>query len=65
MALKTSEETLSQILIFKGEVDKVVLNKNDLNYEWIENQLKLNNIDNIEKIYLGVLTAKKDLYIIR
>ena len=66
MVLETSEETLSQILIYKGKVDEVVLNKNKLTFEWIKEQLKNNNInEDMEKIYLGVLTPKKDLYIIR
>ena len=66
MVLETSEETLSQILIYKGKVDEVILNKNGLTYEWIENQLVVNNINEVvDKIYLGVLTPRKDLYIIK
>ncbi|MCF6464360.1 YetF domain-containing protein [Clostridium sp. Cult2] len=65
MAIETPEEVLSQIIIYKGKVDEITLKKNGLNYEWIDHQLKLNNIDKIDSIYIGILTPRKDLYIIR
>lgn len=63
MAIETSQDVLSEIIIYKGKIDRKTLNKNNLNYEWIKNELKLNNIDNIDSIYLGILTPDKRLYI--
>lgn len=64
-ALETSEEILSQILIYKGKIDEEILKKNKLTYKWIETQLKNNNIDSVENIYLGILTPKRELYFVR
>lgn len=63
MAMEPSQDILSQILIYKGKIDEKVLKKNKLSYDWIENELKSNNIDNINDIYLGILTSDKKLYI--
>lgn len=63
MAIESEQDILSQILIYKGKVDKNILEKNLLSYDWIKNELKSNNIDNINDIYLGVLTSDKKLYV--
>jgi len=63
MAIEPSQDILSQILIYKGKIDEKILKKNKLNYDWIYNELKSNNIDNINDIYLGLLTTDKKLYI--
>jgi uncharacterized membrane protein YcaP (DUF421 family) len=63
MAMEPSQDTLSQILIYKGKVDEKILNRNSLNYDWIDKELKSNNIDNIKAVYLGLLTTDKKLYI--
>ncbi|WP_353093977.1 DUF421 domain-containing protein [Tissierella praeacuta] len=63
MSIETKEDILSEIIIYKGRIDNEVLNKNNLNYSWIENQLKLADIDSINKVYLGVLTPDKNLYV--
>ena len=63
MAIKPSQDILSEILIYKGKIDEKILKKNTLNYDWVEKELKANNIDNINDIYLGLLTSDKKLYI--
>jgi uncharacterized membrane protein YcaP (DUF421 family) len=63
MAMEPAQDILSQILIYKGKVDEQILKKNLLSYDWIENELKSNNIDNIDDIYLGILTPDKKLYV--
>lgn len=63
MAIKPSEDILSEILIYKGKIDGKILKKNKLNYDWLNKQLKSNNIDTINDIYLGLLTSDKKLYI--
>lgn len=63
MAIDPSSDTLSQILIYKGKIDEKILKKNSLSYDWIDNELKSNNIDNIDDIYLGILAANKKLYV--
>ena len=63
MAIKTSNEILSEVVIYKGKIDESILNKYDLNSEWINNELKKNNINNINNVYLGILTLDKKLYI--
>ncbi|WP_066501785.1 DUF421 domain-containing protein [Abyssisolibacter fermentans] len=60
MGIKTTQEILPQILIYKGKIDEKILKKNGLNYDWIQNELKSNELNDI---YLGVLTSNKDLYI--
>ncbi|WP_366927931.1 YetF domain-containing protein [Clostridium sp.] len=62
-AITPKQDILSQILIYKGKIDKKILKINNLNYDWIEKELKSNNIDNISDIYLGLLTSNKKLYI--
>lgn len=61
--IETLEDILSEIIIYEGKIDKKVLTKNNLDYGWIESQLKLMNIDDINKVYLGVLTPDKKLYL--
>jgi len=63
MAMEPSQDILSQIIIYKGKIDEKILKKNKLSYDWIENELKSNNIDNINDIYLGILTSDKKLYL--
>lgn len=63
MAIKPKPDILSQILIYKGKVDEKILKKNRLDYDWIKKELKSNNIDNINDIYLGILTSDKKLYV--
>ncbi|CAH2212211.1 YetF domain-containing protein [Tepidibacter aestuarii] len=63
MGIEPSQDILSQILIYKGKIDRKILSNNNLNYDWIINELKLNNINNIENVYLGILTPNKKLYI--
>ncbi|WP_368487461.1 YetF domain-containing protein [Clostridium sp. BJN0013] len=63
MAMDTPQDILSQILIYKGKIDEKILKKNRLGYNWIEEELKSNNIDNVNDIYLGILTSDKKLYI--
>ncbi|WP_313757262.1 YetF domain-containing protein [Tissierella sp.] len=63
IGIETSKDILSEVIIYKGKIDEKVLSKNGLNCKWIEKQLKLINIDNINNIYLGVLTSDKKLYI--
>ena len=63
MAIKPSQDILSEILIYKGKIDEKILKKNALNYEWVKKELKSNNIDNINDIYLGLLTSDKKPYV--
>jgi len=63
MAIEPPQDILSEILIYKGNVDEKILKKNSLNYDWIYNELKSTKIDNINDIYLGLLTTDKKLYI--
>jgi len=63
MAIEPSQDILSEILIYKGKVDEKILKKNSLNYDWIYKELKSTKIDNINDIYLGLLTTDKKLYI--
>lgn len=63
MGIETSQDILSEILIYKGKIDNRILKKNMLNNNWISNELKSNKINNIEEVYLGILTSNKKLYI--
>lgn len=63
MGIKISQDILPEILIYEGKIDEKILKKNKLNYDWIQNELKSNNIDNINNVYLGILTSDKKLYI--
>ncbi|KZL91485.1 YetF domain-containing protein [Clostridium magnum] len=63
MAMESSQDTLSQILIYKGKIDEKILKKNNLDYDWIEKEIKSNNIDNANNIYLGILAPDKKLYV--
>jgi Predicted membrane protein len=60
MAMAPPQDILSEILIYKGKIDEEILKKNRLSYDWIEKELKSNNISDI---YLGILTSDKKLYI--
>ena len=63
MSIETKQDVLSEIVIYKGIIDENILNKNNLNYEWIANELELSKIDNVDSVYLGILTPDKRLYI--
>jgi len=63
MAIESSQDILSQILIYKGRIDEKILKKNSLNHDWVYKELKAYNVDNINDIYLGLLTTDKKLYI--
>lgn len=63
MAIEPEQDILSQILIYEGKVDQEVLEKNQLSYDWIKNELKTISINNINNVFLGILTPDKKLYI--
>ncbi len=63
MGIEPPPDSLSEIVIYKGKVDQKILTNNNLNHDWVINELKLNNINNIEDVYLGILTPNKKLYI--
>lgn len=63
MAIQSSFEALSQILIYEGKIDNKVLHKNNLNLDWVYQQLKSNNISHIKDVYLGMITPDGNLYI--
>lgn len=63
MGIKVSLDILPEIIIYEGKLDEKVLKKNGLNYDWVQNELKSNNTDNINDVYLGILTSDKKLYI--
>lgn len=63
MGIESKQDILSQILIYKGKVDEKILKMNSLSYDWIETELKSNNINSIHDIYLGILTSDKKLYV--
>ncbi|WP_106023964.1 YetF domain-containing protein [Clostridium thermopalmarium] len=63
MSITPPQDILPQILIYKGKIDETILKENRLTYEWIEKELKSINADNINDIYLGILTSDKKLYV--
>jgi len=63
MGIEPEPDILSEILIYEGKVDQEVLEKNNLNYDWIKSQLKTINIGDINKVFLGILTPDKKLYV--
>lgn len=63
MAIEPKQDILPQILIYKGNVDKQILKMNSLSYDWIKTELRYNNIDSINHVYLGILTSDKKLYV--
>lgn len=63
MSMTPPQDILSQILIYKGKIDEKILKKNRLSYEWVDKEIKSIHIDNINDIYLGILTPDKKLYI--
>lgn len=63
MSISTSQDILSEILIYKGIIDEHILEKNGLNCDWVQEQLKANNVDDINSIYLGILTPDKKLFL--
>lgn len=63
MGINVSLEGLSEILIYEGKVDEAILNKNNLNFDWIYKQLSKSNISNIKDVYLGIIMPNGHLYI--
>lgn len=63
MGISTHPEIFSEILIYKGKVYEDVLKKNSLSYDWIHNELNLNNITDINNVFLGIITPNIKLYI--
>lgn len=63
MAIRTQQDILPQILIYESKVDRKILKKNGLNQNWLEKQLKLNKLNNINDVFLGILTSDKKLFI--
>lgn len=63
MGIEPSQDVLSQIVIYKGKTDEKIFRNNNLDYDWVINELKSNNVNNIENVYLGILTPNKKLYI--
>lgn len=63
MAMKTTQDILPQIVIYKGKIDEKILMKNGLNYEWLKKELTDNNFSNYKDIFIGILTSSKKLYI--
>jgi uncharacterized membrane protein YcaP (DUF421 family) len=63
MGIPTTPNELSQLLIYEGKVDQRVLQKNNLDSEWIDQQLKTLNVTAVKEVFVGILTPGKTLYI--
>ncbi|GAA0178309.1 DUF421 domain-containing protein [Clostridium sediminicola] len=63
MGIETQQDILPQILIYEGKVDKKILKENGLNQNWIDKELKLREINNMNDVFLGILTSDKKLFI--
>lgn len=63
MGIQISQDILSEIIIYKGRVDEKILKSNNLDYKWLKNELNLSRIEDINMVYLGILTPDKKLYI--
>ena len=61
MNIMKNTSELSDIVIYKGEIDEKVLSKRQKTFKWINE--KLNNND-IKDIYLAVITEQDELYIL-
>ncbi|ANC78937.1 hypothetical protein ABE65_019885 [Fictibacillus phosphorivorans] len=65
LGIPTTPNELSQLLIYEGKVDQRVLKKNNLDHDWLNEQLQILNIQAINDVFVGILTPEKTLYINR
>jgi len=63
MGIPTTPKELSKILIYEGIVDTKILNDLNLNMDWVQQQLKKQNVSDIRTVYIGLLTPDHELYI--
>ncbi|MBN3553869.1 DUF421 domain-containing protein [Fictibacillus nanhaiensis] len=65
LGIPTTSNELSQLLIYEGKVDQQVLKKNNLDHDWLNEQLQILDIQAINDVFVGILTPEKTLYINR
>ncbi len=65
VGIPTTPNELSQLVIYEGRVDQRVLKKNNLDHDWLNQQLQILNIQAINDVFVGILTTEKTLYINR
>ncbi|MBH0156455.1 MULTISPECIES: DUF421 domain-containing protein [Fictibacillus] len=65
VGIPTTPNELSQLVIYEGRVDQRVLKKNNLDHDWLNQQLQILNIQAINDVFVGILTPEKTLYINR
>lgn len=63
MGIPTTPKELSKILIYEGIVDTKMLYDLNLNMDWVQQQLKMQNVSDIRTVYIGLLTPDHELYI--
>ncbi len=57
--------SLPLVIINDGKLFEENLTRVELNKEWLMNNLKMHNIDNISKVYLATIDDSKKLYVAR
>lgn len=65
VGIPTTPNDLSQLVIYEGRVDQRVLKKNNLDHDWLNQQLQILNIQAMNDVFVGILTPEKTLYINR
>jgi uncharacterized membrane protein YcaP (DUF421 family) len=63
LGIQDSPRSIPEIIIYRGKIDKDVMIRNGLDSNWLNNELMKNNIEDISKVYLGILESDKTLYI--
>lgn len=54
MGIPTTPKELSKILIYEGIVDTKMLYDLNLNMDWVQQQLKMQNVSDIRTVYIGL-----------
>lgn len=61
--IKEEEQDLPVTLIANGKLNNDKLRKTGYDEKWLEDQLKTNNIKNIEDVFFGFLSSDKKFYV--
>lgn len=63
MIIPTTPREMTSILIYEGTIDMKMLKEKNLDVEWIQQQLRNQNVTDIGTVFIGLLTSKGELYI--
>ena len=63
LSIPTQYEGLPSVIVSEGKILQENLQKNNLSYNWLENKLKEQGVNDISQVFLASLATDGSLYV--